>query len=213
VCETVRSESGAELEGLPECAQLSIGERGMAEGHPLTDLMRRSGLRLALAYSASFERGAVPGGGRILDLVRASPEAWLDLRDPATGAHDFALDPSGAERVGPATLVALVERPLRPEDGGGDGAGAPRELRLLAAGSTAFLLDQNFAKNRAFVRAAFNWMAERDERVDVAPRGEDTTAIDVARGRELGLLSYTLWLILPAASILAGVLVGWRRRR
>ena len=211
VCETVRSETGAELEGLPECAQLSIGARGMAEGHPVTDLMRRSGLRLALAYSASFDRGAVPGGGRILDLVRASPDAWRDLRDPRpphNGRYDFALDPGGGERVGPATLVALVERPAA-----GAGGSAPRELRLLAAGSTAFLLDQNFAKNRAFLRAAFNWMAERDERVDVAPRADDTTAIDVARGRELSILSYTLGLALPCASVLAGVLVGWRRRR
>lgn len=209
VCEPVRDASGAEVEGLPECALLSIGARGLAEGHPVTDLMRRNGLRLALAYSASFERGADPGGGRVRDLVRSSPDAWRDLRDPRSGGYDFALDQAGGEQVGAATLAALVERSAGP----GDAAGAARELRLLAVGSTAFLTDQAFAKNRAFLRAAFNWMAERDYRVDVAPLAEDTTAIDVVRGRELGVLSSTLWLGLPAAAALAGILVGWRRRR
>jgi hypothetical protein len=209
VCETVRDDRGAELEGVPQCAFLSIGARGLSEGHPVTDLLRRNGLRLALAYTAALERGAVPGGGETLDLVHSSPEAWRDLRDPSTGKYDYALDQEQGESVGTATLAALVQRRTAPAGA----ADAPGELRLLAVGSTAFLADQNFVQNRAFVRAAFNWMAEREARIDVAPREEDRTALDVERGRSLGILSTTLWLGLPGASILVGALVGWRRRR
>jgi hypothetical protein len=209
VCEPVRDERGAQVEGVPQCAILSIGERGLAEGHPVTDLLRRHGLRLSLTHAAALERGAAPGNGRILDLVHSSPDSWRDLRDPDTGAYDYALDQARGERVGPATLAAVVER--RTAAPGGQGAAA--EQRLLAVGSTVFLADQNFERNRAFVRAAFNWLAERDYRVDVAPRAEDATAVDVERGRELSILSYTLWLCLPAASVLVGALVGWRRRR
>jgi hypothetical protein len=204
VCEAVRDESGSLVEGVPQCAVLSIGGRGLAEGHPVSDLLRRNGLRLVLSHSAALERGAEPGGGQILDLVHTSPEAWRDLRMPPAGTLNYALDQELGERVGPATLIALVERRATADVGA---------VRLLAAGSTGFLVDQNFAKNRAFLRAAFNWMAEREERVDVAPVAEDRTVLDVARGRGLGLVSALLIGVLPASALVTGLCVAWRRRR
>jgi hypothetical protein len=210
VCEEIRDQRGALHEGYPQCAILKVDGRTMAADHPVTELMRRNALRLEFSNTFSFERATSPAEGapevaRIRDLVRSTPEAWRDLRDPRTGAFDFALDQARGEAKGAATLVALAEL---------EGAAADaKEGRVLALGAATFAADGMFEFNRDFLRAAFNWMAEREERIDIAPRTEDTSALDVERGREIAVLSWVLTLALPGASALVGGFVWWRRRR
>lgn len=207
VCEEVRIETGL-VEGTPYCAVLKVDGRTMAADHPVTELMRRNGLRLQFSNTHSLRRAAPSTGVRVRDLVRSTPEAWLDQRDARTGAYDFALDHVGGETKGAVTLVALAEVDRGRSEGVVGNGG-----RVLAIGSAAFLADGMFAFNRDFLRAAFNWLAEREQRIDVPPRPEDATAIDVARGREIGVLSWTLTLVLPGACALIGAVVSWRRRR
>jgi hypothetical protein len=207
VCEEIRDERGVLYEGLPQCAVLKIDGRTMAADFPVTELMRRNGLRLEFLNSLSFRRATPAADGPkalVRDLVRSTPSAWRDLRDPVNGGYDFALDQTRGETKGAATLVALVER---------EAAQGTRGGRVLAIGSALFLSDREFEFNRDFLRAAFNWMVEREERIDVAPRTADTTAIDVERGAQYGVLAWTLSIALPGACALVGAFVWWRRRR
>jgi len=147
----------------------------------------------------------------VRELVRTTRDAWLDLLDPRTGGYNFALDQSIGERKGAAGLVMLAELPAPP--GPSVTGRAAEGGRVVAFGAATFAADGLFDFNRDFLRATFNWLAEREQRIDVAPRVEDTTRIDVERGRAYGVLSWTLSLVLPGACALMGVFVSWRRRR
>ena len=210
VCEEITDASGQMYEGFPECSYLVVDGQGFNPVHPVTELMRRRNRRVIFSYSGSFDAGKAPEGGQVLELVSSTREAWRDLPHDDTGLHDFALQQSAGERKGRRALAALSQfraaaGPVPME--------SPAQARVLALGTAAFLADSFHLENRDFLRAAINWMTERDQRVDVAPRSYEPGRIDVLRGGEMKLLSRILWLALPGLCVVVGGLVGWRRRR
>ncbi|MEM7308160.1 MAG: Gldg family protein [Planctomycetota bacterium] len=212
VCQEVTNVLGQLVEGAPECAVLMVDAQGMSSSHPVTDALRRRDRRLLFSNSPSLERGASPQGGQLLDLVFSSRESWRDERDARTGGYNYALDQGRGERKGRYSLAALAQFRATASDVVGP-PGEVREARVLAVASAAFFSDGYFQRNRDFLRGAFNWMVERDYRVDVAPRSFEGSAIDVARGSELATLTWLLWLVLPGLCIVVGGFVSWRRRR
>lgn len=206
VCAAVRDALGRAVEGLPECARLIVPGSELSPSHPLTEGLRRRGLRLEFVLAHSFRRGGLAGGGLLLELVQSPEDAWRDLPG-AAGEHDFRFDPASEER-GRARLVMLAELPPRE---GPDGAA--RRGRVLGVASAAFFCDGSFDTNRDFLLSVVNELAEREELVRVAPRAVAGSVLDMARGRARPVLTGVLGLGLPGGLALLGALVAWRRRR
>ncbi len=208
VCETVTDQFGNQVEGAPQCAVLLVGAEGMAANHPITEPLRRRNRRVVLSNTPSFDVGASPQGGQLLGLLHSGPRSWRDRPRPGNGGYNHALDPSEQppRRFTLAAVAQFRADALLPD-------GQVRQARLLAVASGAALSNGYFAPNRDFVMNAFNWMVERDYRVNVTPRSASAARLDVTRGSELAILTWVLWLVLPALCMAIGGAVAWRRKR
>ncbi|MEW6072357.1 MAG: Gldg family protein [Planctomycetota bacterium] len=206
VCVPVTDRFGRELDGLSECASLAIAEAGLNRSHAITIPLRQHGRRVQFSYTHSLGRGGLAGGGALEDLVSSPPEAWRDLGaaaggDPGRWVYEREREERGRWSL---AMVAYLHRA---------GAGAAGEGRLLGLASASFLGNALFPVNQDFLLNAFNWLAEREHRVQVRPREIPAARLDVARGRTLAVLTYVAWLGLPGAFVAGGLLVAWRRRR
>lgn len=210
LCLPITDRLGRELDGVPECARVIIDGSGLSPSHPLTEPMRRRGLRLEFSLAHTFRRGGLGPGGILLDLVHGPAEAWRDLPD-ANGRPDFHFD-AGVEAKKRERLVMLAELGNQASSAAGDGDGALTEARVLGISSASFLTNGTFAVNREFLVHAFNWMGERHYLVPVAPRDPGVSVLDVRRGGALAWLNYGLMLGMPGLCVAIGLVVAVRRR-
>jgi len=207
ICEPYTDISGQRADGNELCSQFYVDETGFSRSHPLTEPLIRRGRRVRFALTNAFERSldiAVDGTLR-QSLVSSSPDAWRDLETQL--GYDFAFDSRTEERSRFA-LAMLAEVSVK--SSGPDTA--LRKGRVLGFATSSFLLDGLHANNRDFVLNAFNWMAEREYRVRVAPLEKGRAYLDLQRGAALPVLTYSLWLLLPGACIAMGAFLSWRRR-
>ena len=206
VCEELTNSLGQRVAGV-DAAGLTLNEQRLSSSHPITIPLRRHAQYLSFSRTFSFGRGGVPGGGSLEDLISTGTEAWRDLRDPATPGRprNWRFD-RGREERGRWSLCKVAY--LR-----GAGTGLENEGRILGIASAGFLGNGLFTVNRDFLLNSFNWLAERDHRVQVRPREFQPTLLDVERGHGLAILTYVLWLGLPGACIAVGIVLAWRRRR
>jgi hypothetical protein len=203
VCQPFVGYAGEKVDGSEQCAWLLIDERGMQPGHPLTEPMRARGRRVQFTYTPSFDtEGLQTDSGLVLPLVSSPLDSWRDLDG------DFRFNPAKGERRERHTLVTAKE--LR----GGPGAdGAPARGRLVAVASAFFFTDASLDVNRDFALNAFNWLAEREYGVRVAPLARSESFLDVQRSRARPVLTYGLFFGLPGVCALAGLVVFLRRRQ
>jgi hypothetical protein len=204
VCQPLVVYTGERVEGSEECAWLVIDEHGFQPGHPLTDPLRLRGRRVQFTFSPSFESvGFQSSGVTMLPLVSSPLGSWRDLPP-----YDFRCDAARGESRGERLTLATAQE-LRPERGPD---GKLRQGRLVALASAFFFDNDSLDENRDFTLLAFNWLAQREYRLAVAPLQRRSSRLDFERGRAKPVLAYTLWLVLPGLCALVGLLVFWRRR-
>ena len=206
VCQGVRDSLGRAVEGLPECARLLVSGTELSPSHPLTEMLRRRGLRLEFVLTHSFRRGALAAGGLLLELIQSPASAWRD-QAASDGSHDFRFDPLQESRAR-ARLVMLAELTGRAASDG-----EPLRGRVLGIASAGFCTDGSFDTNHDFLVSAVNFLAEREELVRVSPSELTGHVLDLQRGRAKPVLFALLVVALPGSLALLGAGLAWRRRR
>jgi hypothetical protein len=201
VCQPLVALGGEEVEGNEQCAWLVIDERGLQPSHPLTEPLRMRGRRVQFTLSASFDEGLQSEDGLVLPLVTSALSSWRDLD------YDFQCNPARGEKRGRHVLVTTKElRSSKSADG------SVQRGRVLAVASAFFFDNQLIDVNRDFALNAFNWLAEREYRIAVAPLAKSTSYLDFQRSSARPVLTYVLWLGLPGLCAAIGFVLFLRRR-
>jgi hypothetical protein len=127
-------------------------------------------------------------------LVFTSNSAWIDLPP-----HNLQFDPQAETRAPQFLGYAAQQR-----SGG----------RMVCFGCAAFLDDrliESAAGNRDLGLDAVDWLAEREQFMDISPRPYDEVRVDLTP-REFSTIFLYVVLGVPALSLLLGVAVFWMRR-
>jgi len=136
-------------------------------------------------------------------LAMTGAEGWEQL-DPEQDPPRFD---EGQDRAGPVSVAVAVERGLPSAD--------IRSTRLVVIGDSAFVsngaLRQGVGGNLSFFMCAFNWLAERDALIEVAPRSPHVLQPGLSRAQWSRLLLLQVGA-LPGAILVLGGLV-WLKRR
>jgi len=206
VCVPLEDQFGREYDRYESCAEFEVGETGLNRSHAVTIPLRQNDRRVQFAQTFSFGRGGLERGS-LEDLISSDVNAWRDVRDPMKVGRlrDWTYERTREER-GRWSLCKVAYL-----HGGATGPG--QEGRILGVAGGSFFGNLLFTSNRDFILNAFNWMADRDHRVQVRVREVEPVVLDVARGGGLSVLTYVLWLVLPGMCIAMGFFVTWRRRR
>lgn len=214
VCTPVPSATGGMQTGVPQCAYAVVGFEGMPAQNPMTDSLRTAGRRVYFFGARALERGTPPQAARVLDLLRSSPESWLELPLPGSeDRYDYQPEPT-SERARFTLAMQVVFPPARavgPRTGTSDDARL--EARVLAWGSVDALANHLFASNRDFAVNAFDWLASREYRVRVDSRDREARRLDLSKPEPIGRVHTVAVLLLPGLCLLAGFATWWRRRR
>lgn len=196
--------TGILRDGQPECADLRIAGKDTNSSHPATRPLWERDRSLFASFTRSFERGATPTGGQLFDLVSSPPDAWRDLPGPE-GTPDFRFE-QGREDQGRVRLAMAAEYPCSTDLGVVKG-------RLVGLPTPSFLDDRLFDYNRDFAVNLFDWLADRDFRVRVAPKNPLQSRLDVQRNPKLTRLLKWLTYGPPLAALLLGATLFFARRR
>ncbi len=177
-------------------------------GDPLTPLTTRypysmitkdmTGLTSFFPYARSVERTAsMPEGATITDLITTSDQSWGE-----TNLAQRQVQRDDADVAGPLTLMAQVQK---------------GNTRLVLVG------DSDFAANSVLnsVRGAFgnadlflnavNWLAEEESLIAISPKTSDVRTVFLTPA-QMRVILYSSALVLPAAVLVIGMLIWWRRR-
>ena len=159
-------------------------------------------------------RAVYPAGGRdrraqadraqVTVLAMTGMEGWEQL-DPEQDPPRYD---EGQDNPGPVPVAVAVERGLPSAD--------IRSTRLIVIGDSAFVsngaLRQGVGGNLSFFMCAFNWLAERDALIEVAPRSPYVLQPGLTRAQWSRLLLLQVGTVPGALLVLAG-LVRLKRRR
>ena len=211
ICEPVDVNTGGQSDGYVECSTVQVAEGGMQPSHALTRSLLQRGQRVEFSLAPGFDPIQISvEGSAPLALLSSTSKSWRDL-PLERGGYDFAYDRTREEGGRRFPLCMVKEERARSSDGDGDGA--VRRGRILGLGTAGFLTgERNVNVNRDFLLGAFNWLAERDYRVGVSHRDPAQSFLDLSRGRALPVLTWSLWLGLPAICVAVGVFLAVRRR-
>ncbi len=202
VCQPLLGFGGEKVDGNQQCAWLVIDERGLQPGHPLTEPLRMRGRRVQFTLSPSLGSGLASDAGVVLPLITWGSDSWRDLLP-----YDFRFNPARGEARDRHWLAATNQlRATKAADG------SVKQGRVLAVASAFFFDNESIDVNRDFALNAFNWLAEREYRISVAPLEKSLSFLDFERSRAKPVLTYSLWLGLPGLCASIGLLVFLRRR-
>jgi hypothetical protein len=204
--------AGPPVEGRPECGQVFVWSDGMRVS-PITDPLRRADRRVLLPFSFALERGDVPRGGTLLDLLVTLDDVWRDLPEPQNPTR-FNLRFEPNEDRGPFTLAMQeVFPPSRPPRAAVAPAGARPESRLVCIGSADAFSNGAFDENRELLLNAFNWAASREFRVNVSHKNPQVRKLDINNGKALSIVNAVAVFLMPGACLVLGVWMAFKRRR
>jgi hypothetical protein len=205
--------AGPPLEGVVECAQIFVWSDGMRPS-TITEPLRRADRRVVLPYVRSLDRGEVPRGGTLIDLLVSFEDAWRDHPDPKNpNQFDFRFEEN--EERGPFTLAMQgVFPPSRPpRDGDASKTGLRPECRVVCVGSADAFCNAFFDVNRELLLNAFNWASSREFRVNVSPKNPQVRRLDITTGNSLSIVNGVAVFLLPGLCLVLGVWTAIRRRR
>ena len=201
--------TGLVVQGQQEC-EVQVVTGDLMSLHPMLGAMRGAGESFSVPISHRIKVGVQPPDGVAQTLFRSSPESWLDA-PPCDRRYDAELD--GTFRS--LSLAATVQRPPMVEQESPVGLEVVPEIRIVALGSEAMLTNaalQNPGFRSADVlRAAFNWLLDREHRITVPQRDPEFRFLPLDRPRSVVWVMRVAQYLLPLAALLAGVLV-WLRR-
>lgn len=184
----------------------------LAGGSPVTPILRPSAAHPVSA--ALVDIGVVfPTARSLVALTgaRAHPVPIALSAQTAWGETDIkGLFTTGAkqdegEKVGPLPLAMAVQWPVE---------GSPRrEARAIVAGDSDFFTNgyQHLLGNLDFFLSAANWLAERDDRLVIRPRGREASRLFLSEG-QVAVLKFVAIDVIPVTLLVAGLAV-WVARR
>jgi hypothetical protein len=205
--------TGKPIDGIEQCGQIFVWGEGMRLS-PITEPLRRADRRMRLPFTRGLERGEVPRGGTLIDLLVSMEDSWRDLPDSQNSMrYSFRID-SGEDR-GPF-VVAMQEvfppsRPARVTSA--SPPGSRPECRLVCLGSADAFCNGAFDDNREFLLNAFNWAASREYRVSVSRKNPQVRRLDVATGKSLSIVNAVAVFLIPGLCLVLGVWTAIKRRR
>lgn len=203
--------TGMVVQGQQEC-EVHFVTGDLMSGHPMLAALRGAGESFAAPIAHRVQVGEQPPDGVAQNLFRSTPDSWLDA-PPCDRRYDAQLD--GV--FGSFPLAATVQRPPMVEVPTPVGLGSIPEVRVVALGSEAMMTNaalQNPQFRAADVlRAAFNWLLDREHRITVPPRDPDQRFLPRDRPESFVLVVNTAQYYLPLAALVAGLLVWLRRTR
>jgi ABC-type uncharacterized transport system len=205
--------AGPPLQGVPECAQIFVWSEGMRPG-VITDPLRRADRRVVLPFTRSLERGEIPRGATLVDLLVTLDDTWRDLPDPKD-PNRFNLLYESTEERGPFTLAMQEAFPPSRPPRGGDApqTGARPECRIVCFGSSEAFSNRYFEENRDLLLNAFNWTAAREFRVNVSRKSHAARRLDVTKSNALSIVNAVAVFVIPGVCLVLGFWTAMRRRR
>jgi ABC-type uncharacterized transport system involved in gliding motility auxiliary subunit len=178
----------ARLNASPTLAVAAIYGR-----HAVTD-----GFNLITVFPQARQIGTIESDEwRIRPLVEVAPRGCVKSGKPE-GACDRNRDVPG-----PVAIAAAFERMV------GD-----RQQRVVVVGNGSFLSNTFVGNggNRALGVNIVNWLSGDDNLITIQPRSSADNSIDIDRVA-LYLIAFSFLFALPAAFMITGVVIWWRRRR
>lgn len=166
--------------------------------HPITDAMRGLAVLFPVARSVTT---TVAQGVQASLLITTTDAGWGES-DVAGVVAGRPVERDERDTPGPVPLAAAAES--EEEDG----------FRLVVIGDSDFLTNAWLANagNLNLALNAVNWLVQREQALGIAPRQPEQVqlTLSAAEMRNIALLAL---LGLPAAGVVLGVFVWWRRRR
>lgn len=169
--------------------------------HPVTRALAEGDLPVLLSVVRSVVPGSAPGVN-VSELLRTSSEGW--------GETDLAhLDQVGRDPrdlAGPVAIGVVAES--------GSTAPGKRPMRLVAVGDSDFAANQLMQANVAnpvLLSNALNWLVEREALLGIPPKKTEQVKLTLTQS-EFNVVRLVA-AALPLLSVLAGVVVFFRRRR
>jgi hypothetical protein len=213
IARPVPQAAGPPIQGIIECARIFVWGDGMRPS-AITDPLRRADRRVQIPNTRSLERGDVPRGGTLLDLLVSFDDTWRDLPDPKNpSSYHFLYD--ATEERGPFVLAMQeVFPPSRPpHDGAASQTGVRPECRIVCLGSGDALCNAVFDENRELLLNAFNWAASREFRVAISVKNPQVRRLDITSGSALSVVNGVAVFLLPGLCLVLGVWTAIKRRR
>ena len=173
----------------------AVGAAGNYGRHPVTHGL---GLNTVFPHArqvATQERAE----WRAVPLVEVAQRGWLEVgKLDAEVAFDQARD-----TLGPITVAQAFQRDL-----------ADRQQRVVVVGTGHFLSNTYLGNggNLDLGLNIMNWLAGTDHLVAVQPRPAADAKLELNQAT-LQVIAISCLLVLPAAFIVAGTVIWWRRRR
>lgn len=150
---------------------------------------------------------ATLGRWHVAPLLRSGPQSWTE-RQPIDDAHPSTIrfDADAGEVKGPLDFGLALTR-LSPDP-------SHNQQRVAVIGDGDFLSNAFLGKggNRAFGERLFNWLLDDDALIGVPPRQAQVAPLELSQ-RGLNRFTGAFLVALPLLLALAGLLLGWRRRR
>lgn len=212
VCTPVPSATGVLQTGVEQCAVTVVGYEGMPAQNPITDPLRSAGQHVWFFVSRAFDRTPPPRAARVLDLLRSSPESWIEPPIGDSERYDFAPDSDSIR--GRFTVAMQVAFPPPREANAAASRNDPSraESRVVALGSVDALANHLVVTNRDFVVNAFDWLASREYRVRVDSANRQARKLDLSDPVPVSRVHTVTVLVLPGLCLLLGF-ATWRMRR
>ncbi|HTS54251.1 MAG TPA: GldG family protein [Burkholderiales bacterium] len=164
--------------------------------HPITD---NFSLNTAFPFARQITTKPENGDWHATQLVEVAPRGWVETGDLK---KDLRFD-EGREVHGPVVVAVALERRLKDKD-----------QRVVVVGTSQVLSNQyvGLLSNLDLGTNMLNWLAEDENLITVQARPRVDSQLNLGRAG-LSLIGFGYLLILPAAFLLTGGVVWWRRRK
>jgi ABC-type uncharacterized transport system involved in gliding motility auxiliary subunit len=203
--------------------------------HPITEALEEATYPVVFSLARSLRLDPDSGEGvEVRELVRTSASAWgetgldhldsveqddLDTAGPLSLAVAIEVAPPSGE---PDDALVLVddEADLEPAPDAGVTALGPAPAAADRPGRVVVFGDSDFASNARLASVGnptlllntINWLAERENLLAIPPRRAEQVQLNLSRA-QISSIYWMVLLLMPAASVAAGLLVFLRRRR
>jgi ABC-type uncharacterized transport system involved in gliding motility auxiliary subunit len=167
--------------------------------HPITENFTQFNTAFPLVRSIGMPAEGARGGWKATVLVEVAQNGWVETGDVE---RDVRFD-QGRDVRGPVPAVVALERQVKDKD-----------QRVVVTGGSSFLSNQfvGLLNNVDLGVNILNWLSEDDNLITIQPRARVDSSFTLTR-TSLTLVVIAFLALLPAAFLLAGGMIWWRRRR
>ena len=164
--------------------------------HPITD---NFSFNTAFPFVRQIATKPDNGEWHATQLVEVAQRGWVETGNPQKDLH-FDKD---REVHGPVVVAVTLQRRVNDKD-----------QRVVVVGTSQFLSNQfvGLLSNLDLGTNMLNWLAEDENLIAVQPRARVDSQLNLGR-TGLALIGLGFLVLLPAALLLAGGMVWWRRRK